>query len=64
MVANNKKTCKLKFSQTINDSNTRALEHNVIEDMKKTKENISMFDICSLPQQCELLHDAFNLNDA
>jgi hypothetical protein len=40
------------------------LDYNVIEDMKKTKANISMFDICSLPQQCELLNDAFNPNDA
>jgi len=32
----------------------------MIEDMKKTKSNISMFDLYSLPQQRELLHDVFN----
>jgi hypothetical protein len=48
----------------MNDSNTCALDYNVVEDMKKMKENISMFDICSLPQQRELLHDAFSPDDA
>jgi hypothetical protein len=64
MVPNNDKTYEPKFSQTIKDSNTHALDYNVIEDMKKIKSNMSMFDIYSLPHQCELLHDAFNLNDA
>jgi hypothetical protein len=64
MVPNNDKTCEPKSNQTINNSNTCTLDYNVIEDMKKTKSNISMFDICSLPQQRELLHDAFNPDDA
>jgi hypothetical protein len=48
-----------KYGQAKNDSNSHTLDYNVIEDMKKIKANISMFDIFSLPQQRELLHDAF-----
>jgi len=39
------------------------IDYNVIEDMKKTKDNISMFDICSLAQQHELLHNASKSHD-
>jgi hypothetical protein len=60
----NNKTCETKSNQTMNKSNMHALDYNVIEDMKKTKANISMFDICSLPQQHDLLHDAFNPNNS
>jgi hypothetical protein len=50
VVPNNNKTCKLKDSQKMNNTNTHTLDYNVIKDMKKMKSNIFMFDICSLPQ--------------
>jgi hypothetical protein len=37
-----------------------ALDYNVIDHPKKTKANISLFDIYALPQQCGLLLDTFN----
>jgi hypothetical protein len=52
------KIVEKKYGHAINN-----LDYNVIEDMKKTKANISMFDICSLTQQHELLHDAFKPHD-
>jgi len=62
-IPNNDKTSEPKTSQTMDNTNPHALDYNVIEDMKKTKANISMFDIYSLSQQHELLNDAFNPND-
>jgi hypothetical protein len=59
----NSKTCEPK-SNPIRKPNMHAFDYNVIEDMKKTKANISMFDICSLPQQHDLLHDTFNPNNS
>jgi hypothetical protein len=59
IIKNDEKVIQGKSGQVNNDSNSHALDYNVIEDMKKIKANISMFDICSLPQQRELLHDAF-----
>jgi hypothetical protein len=44
----NENVVEKKYGHTINN-----LDYNVIEDMKKTKDNISMFDICSLTQQRE-----------
>jgi hypothetical protein len=64
VVTNNNKTCEKKSSQTTNNPNTHTLDYNLIEDMKKTKDGISMFDIFSLPQQCEILNDAFKPDDA
>jgi hypothetical protein len=58
-IGNNEKVIQGKSGQAKDDSNLHALYYNVIEDMKKIKANISMFDIFSLPQQRELLHDAF-----
>jgi hypothetical protein len=40
-----------------------ALEYIIIQDMRKTKDNISMYDICTLPQQRDLLIDTFNANN-
>jgi hypothetical protein len=58
-IGNNEKVNHDKSGQAKDDSNLHALDYNVIKDMKKIKANISMFDICSLPQQHELLHDVF-----
>jgi hypothetical protein len=62
-IGNNEKVIQGKPRQVKENSNLHALDYNVIEDMKKIKSNISMFDIFSLPQQCELLHDAFKPHD-
>jgi hypothetical protein len=59
IVENNEKVIQGKSGQVNNDSNSHALDYNVIEDMKKIKSNISIFDICSIPKQREILHDAF-----
>jgi hypothetical protein len=59
-IVNNSKKCDPKSRQTMNNPNTHALDYNVIEDVKNTKANISMLDICSLQQQRDLIHDAFN----
>jgi hypothetical protein len=40
------------------------LEYNIIEDLKKTKANISLYDICALPQQRDLILDTFNPNNS
>jgi rubrerythrin len=45
---------------TTNKPETCSLEYSVIEDMNKTKENISMYDIYTLPQQRNLVIDNFN----
>jgi hypothetical protein len=58
-VGNNEKVIQGKSAQDRDDSNLHALDYNVIEYMKKIKVNIFMFDIFSLPQQRELLHDSF-----
>jgi hypothetical protein len=42
-----------------NSSTTQSMEYNVIEDMKNTKENVSMYDICTLPQQRDLIMNTF-----
>jgi hypothetical protein len=60
---NNEKVIQEKFEHAKNDSSSHTLDYNVIEDMKKIKDNISMFDIFPLPQQSELLHDAFKLHE-
>jgi len=60
-IKNDEKVIQGKFGKVNNDSNSHALDYNVIKDMKKIKHNISMFDIFSLLKQCELLHDAFKL---
>jgi hypothetical protein len=36
-----------------------SMDYNVIEDMKKTKENVSIFDICNIPQQRDLILQTF-----
>jgi hypothetical protein len=46
-------------NKTPNRYETHALEYNVIEDLKKTKANISLYDICALPQQRDLILDTF-----
>jgi hypothetical protein len=48
----------------MNNPNMHAIGYNIIEDMKNTKNNISMLDICSLTQQHDLLDDSFNPNNA
>jgi hypothetical protein len=40
------------------------LEYNIIEDLKKTKDNISPYDIFALSQQCYLIIDTFNSNES
>jgi hypothetical protein len=49
-IGNNQKVIQGKPVKSKKDSNSHALGYNVIEDMKKIKSNISMFDIFSLPQ--------------
>ena len=34
--------------------------YDIIEDIKKTKENISLFEMCNLPQQRKKLMEAFD----
>ena len=34
--------------------------YDIIEDIKKTKENISLFEMCNLPQQRKKLLESFN----
>ena len=34
--------------------------YDIIEDIKNTKANISLFEMCSLPQQKKKLLEAFN----
>jgi hypothetical protein len=34
------------------------MEYNVVEDLKKIKENISIMDLCKISQQCKLLVNA------
>jgi hypothetical protein len=43
---------------------THTLEYNITGDLKKTKANISSYDICALPQQHELILDTFNPNSS
>jgi len=64
ITVNNSTTCELKSIQTVSNPNMHALDYNVIDDMIKMKANISMFDICSIPQQRDLLYAAFNPNNA
>jgi hypothetical protein len=59
----NNKANNLQPNTTTNKPETHALEYSVIEYMKKTKANISMYDICTLPQQCVLLPDTFNFDN-
>ena len=33
--------------------------YDIIEDIKKTKENISLFEMCNLPQQRKKILEAF-----
>jgi hypothetical protein len=35
------------------------MEYSVIEDMEKTKSNVSMYDICNLPQQRYFIFNNF-----
>ena len=34
--------------------------YDIIEDIKKTQENISLFEMCNLPQQRKKLLEAFD----
>ena len=34
--------------------------YDIIEDIKKTKENISLFEMCNLPQQRKQILEAFD----
>ena len=34
--------------------------YDIVEDIKKTKENISLFELCNLPQQRKKLLEASN----
>ena len=38
----------------------RDMGYDIIEDIKKTKENISLFELCNLPQQRRNLLEAFD----
>ena len=31
------------------------MEYNIVEDIKRDKENISLFEMCNMPQQKEIL---------
>jgi len=63
MKTNGKVNC-LQQDRTTNKLETGALEYSVIEYMKKTKANISMYDICTLLQQCDLLLESFNVGNS
>lgn len=45
---------------TVSSTPLLAMEYNVMEDMKKTKVNVFMYDICSIPQQRKLLLNTFS----
>ena len=36
------------------------MRYDIVEDIKKNKENISLFELCNLPQQRKKLLEAFN----
>jgi hypothetical protein len=42
---------------------TSKLEYNVVEDLKKMKENIFVMDLCRIPQQKDLLLQALKEDD-
>jgi hypothetical protein len=52
-----------KESITTSKPNTHALEYNVIEYLKQIKANISLYDICTLSQQCDLILVTLNPNE-
>jgi hypothetical protein len=64
LILDDEKVIKKEYGQVINDPNLRTLDYNFIEETKKMKDNILMFNMFSLTQQCELLHDAFKPHDA
>jgi hypothetical protein len=39
-------------------SYSESMEYNIVKDLKKIKENISILDICKISQQCKLLLNA------
>jgi len=49
----------LQANKTLNIFETHALEYNVIEYIKKTKYIISLYDICALPKQRDLILETF-----
>jgi len=51
-------------NKNLSKSEIYSLEYNIIEDLKETKANISVYDICALPQQYDLILDTFNPNDS
>ena len=38
----------------------QAMGYDIVEDIKKTKANISLFELCNLPQQRKKLLETFN----
>ena len=48
----------------IEDTKKGLVEHDmgydIVEDIKKTKSNISLFELCNLPQQRKKLSEAFD----
>ena len=44
-----------KFQNVKKNSTEHEMEYKIVEDIKKTKANISLFEMCNLPQQKEKL---------
>ena len=49
------KSLENKVENVKKNSTEHEMGYDIIEDIKKTKENISLFEMCNLPQQKEKL---------
>ena len=39
------------------------MEYDIVEDIKRAKENISLFEMCNVPQQKEILLKALEIHE-
>ena len=48
------------FPNKIEATKEQGMGYDIVEDIKKTKANISLFELCNFPQQRKKLLEAFN----
>ena len=48
------------FANKTKATKEQGMGYDIVEDIKKTKANISLFELCNLPQQRKKLLEAFN----
>ena len=60
MIGKPVKDAERKVEGAKKNSTNCEMGYDIIEDIKKTKANISLFEMCSLPQQKKKLLEALN----